>query len=187
MDCDIILIIIHIIADIIFHIIHLDSCQTPISAYMRRYRYILILTPILALISMIPDIGVHRYRRLPISASYQNIPISAFADIGVCRYRRLPISGIPDIGYTRYRIYTDIGTIPQYTDIGVHTPISFHLCIRYRVTYSDVVNIVPDIGHDVSRFCLPGARRCWLSGCWRLFETAREGMLKCNHRYSFPI
>jgi hypothetical protein len=42
-------------------------------------------------------------------------------DIGV-----YPISGIPDIagGYTRHRVYTDIGIISQYTDIGV---------TRYRV------------------------------------------------------
>ncbi len=63
---------------------------------VRRSRYIAILTPTLALISMIPFIGVH--------------PISGLSDIGY-------------IGYTRYRVYTDIGIISQYTDIGVH-PIS---------------------------------------------------------------
>ena len=97
----------------------LDSCQTPISAYVRRYRYILILTPISALISMIPDIGYTRYRRIP--------------DIGYTRYRETPDIGKTDIGYNiriyryreiRYRVKPDIG-IPDIgiSDIG-YTPIS---------------------------------------------------------------
>ena len=113
-----------------------------------------------------PISGIHRYRCSPISVS-----ISQYTDIGDTRYRVYPISGIH-----RYRHNIN----PTRT--------SCHLCIRYRVSEcSDVVNIVPDIGHDVSRFCLPGARRGWLSGCWRLFGIAREGMLKCNDLYSLPI
>jgi hypothetical protein len=130
---------------------HLDSCQTPISAYVRRYRYIVILTPIPALISMKPDIGVH--------------PISG-----------IPTSGIPNIGYTPISGYP-ISTIYRYR-------ISRYRDTRYRV-YTDIG--ISDIGHDFSRFCLPGARRGWLSGCWRLFEIAREGMLKCNDLDSLPI
>ncbi len=83
----------------------------------------------------------------------------------------IPDIGVPISAFTRYRIYTDIGrgTIPQYTDIGVHTPISFHLCIRYHVSEcSDVVNIAPVIGPG------PGAR---LSGCCRLFGFAKGGMI----------
>ncbi len=112
---------------------------------VRRYRYILTLAPISALISMIPDIGVHRYRRLP-DIGYTRYRVNA--DIGVCRYRhhiriyryrRLPISAFTDIGYTRYRIYTDIGTIPPWHNIPILAYIR-----RYRFIFvSDIVSHIP--------------------------------------------
>jgi hypothetical protein len=83
---------------------HLDSCQTPISAYG---------TPISVYCDVDTDIGADFN-----DIRYQCNPISCLSDIGYTRYRRNPISGEhlyrhniaihqhqrkPDIGYTRYR------------------------------------------------------------------------------------
>ncbi len=77
---------------------------------VRRYRYIVILTPISALISMIPDIGVHP---MTVFTRYLVYQISVYTDIGIIsQYTDIgvyPISGIPDICIRS-----------QYTDIGVH-------------------------------------------------------------------
>ncbi len=82
-------------------LLHLDSCQTPISE-------------VGATISVYPDIGPD------IGADFEDIRYRSSSDIGVP-----PISGHVISECTRYRVYSDICT---YMDIGVldigYTPIS---------------------------------------------------------------
>ena len=127
---------------------------------MRRYRYILILAPISALISMIPDIGVHRYRHLP---DIGNTRYRINADIGICRYRhhiriyryrRFPISAFPDIGVYRYRVYP-ISDIHRYR----HNTTIY----RYRRTYADIVSSLYPISCHIFRcreYCTRYRARC---------------------------
>jgi hypothetical protein len=88
--------------------------------------------PISVLISMIPDIGVPRYRCLP--------------DVRYTLYRVYR-------DYTRHRVYTDIGITSQYTGPDINTDIGNAVYdIGDKMTrYRGVPDIGVNIGVNVTR------------------------------------
>jgi hypothetical protein len=95
--------------------------------------------------------GLRRYRYITILYLYR-----VYADIGQNLYRRLP-----DIGYTRCRVYADVGILRYYPEIGVQPmsgiPDIGYASTRHRVNtdigctpISGIIEISADIGVNIT-------------------------------------